>query len=57
MHMSSKSKKQTCICLTHSVYTKCENGCVFVETNSYYEAKIDYYHGSELELRKLLTAA
>jgi len=26
LHMSSK---QTCTCLTHAVYTKCENGCVF----------------------------
>ena len=24
--------QQTCICLTHSVYTKYENGCVFVKT-------------------------
>jgi len=23
--------KQTCLCLTHAVYTKCENGCVFVK--------------------------
>jgi len=22
------SSKQTCICLTHAIYTKCENGCV-----------------------------
>jgi len=29
LHMSSK---QTCICLTHAVYTKCDNGCVFVKT-------------------------
>jgi len=32
------SSKQTCICLTHSVYAKCENGCV------HEEATIDYYH-------------
>jgi len=25
------SSKQTCICLTYSVYTKCENGCGFVK--------------------------
>jgi len=24
--------KQTCICLTYSVYAKCENGCVFAKT-------------------------
>jgi len=24
--------KQTCTCLTHSVYSKCENGCVFAKT-------------------------
>jgi len=24
--------QQTCICLTHPVYAKCENGCVFVTT-------------------------
>jgi len=29
LHMSTK---ETCICLTHAVYTKCENGCVFVKT-------------------------
>jgi len=26
------SFKQMCICLTHAVYTKCENGCVFAKT-------------------------
>jgi len=40
------SSKQTCICLTHSVYAKCENGCVNEE-----EATINYYHGSALKLR------
>jgi len=29
LHMSSK---QTWVCLTHAVYTKCENGCVFAKT-------------------------
>jgi len=41
LHMPSK---QTCICLTHSVYAKCENGCVN-------ETTIDSYHGSALKLR------
>jgi len=24
--------KQSCVCLTHSVYTKCENSCAFAKT-------------------------
>jgi len=39
------SSEQTCICLTHPVYAKCENGCVNEE------ATIDYYHGYALKLR------
>jgi len=27
--------EQTCICLTHSAYTKCENSCVFAKTKPY----------------------
>jgi len=26
------TSEQTCICLTHSVYTKCENGCAYAKT-------------------------
>jgi len=26
------TSEQTCTCSTHSVYTKCENGCAFVKT-------------------------
>ena len=29
LHMSFK---QICMCLTHAVYTKCENSCVFAKT-------------------------
>jgi len=43
LHMSSK---QTCICLTHAVYTKCENGCVCVN-----EATIDFHHVSAVKSR------
>jgi len=28
------SPKQTCVCLTHSVYAECENGCEFTKTQS-----------------------
>jgi len=29
---SEMQKLQTCVCFTHPLYTKCENGCVFAET-------------------------
>jgi len=35
------SSKQTCICLTHAVYTKCENSCVCEK-----EATIYSHNGS-----------
>jgi len=31
MQKLQMSSKHTCVCLTHAVYTKCENGCVFVK--------------------------
>jgi len=36
--------KQTCVCLIHSVYTKCENGCAcaFAKSNQ----AIGHHHGS-----------
>jgi len=43
LHMSSK---QTCTCLTHALYTKCENGCVCVN-----EATIDFHHVFAVKLR------
>jgi len=35
------SSKQTCICLTHAVYTKCENNCVCEKV-----ATIYFHNGS-----------
>jgi len=40
---------QTCICLTHAVYTKCENGCVFVKTKP--RGTTLSCHGSAIKVR------
>jgi len=39
--------KQTCICLTRSVCTKCGSHCVFAKT----KPQFNYHHGSALKFR------
>jgi len=32
LNASEMQKLQTCVCFTHTLYTECENGCVFAAT-------------------------